>query len=82
MKTNIPWSFLKQTPPGSKGLIPGVGMRYIHRPADGIRCEQIHVDVGTGDWQGRAVMRILRDRSKKSGWSRPDLVSYDWNDFE
>ena len=76
-KTNIPWAFLKETPEGKIGIIPGVGFRFAHRKMP-MRVPVIVVDLGTGpDWPGRAMLRIIRDQSLKSGWSRPHLVAYD-----
>jgi hypothetical protein len=79
-KTTIPWAMLKDTPAPSKGLIPGVGLRFVHHPNNGMTVERIFVDVGTHNGVP-AMMRILRDRSLKSGWTRPDLVLRKQDDF-
>lgn len=75
----IPWYWLKQTPQGARGIIPGVGIRYVHRPARPGHVHQILVDVGTGQgWMGRGVLRLLPE---KGGWGKPHLVAYDGEDF-
>lgn len=64
----IDWGWLKQTPPRSRGLIPGLGLRFTHLPASLMQCEQILVDNGTED------IRIIKDSRKKSGWTKPHPI--------
>jgi len=70
VKTQIPWAWLKDTPIGSAGLIPSVGMRYEHRAATIMSVEQIIVRNGNTDF------RVLRERSKKSGWGKPHEINH------
>ena len=70
MKTGIPWWWLKQTPVGSSGLIPQIGMRYEHRERTVMCCEHIIVRNGSTDF------RVIRDDSKKSGWSAPHVINH------
>ena len=73
MKTDIPWSWLKATPPGSAGRIPGLGLSYRHLPATLMRMEQVLVANGEED------LRVVKAPRNRSGWTAPHRVSHDNN---
>lgn len=65
--TNIPWVWLKETPPGKRGLVPGLGIRFNHLAADWQHVERIFVEVAPGK-----TLRVMRKGEK---WTRPDLCA-------
>lgn len=65
MKIKIDWAWLKETPPGSTGVVPGLGMRYEHRPGSSHVVEHIAI------LNGNSELRVQRAPRNKSGWSAP-----------
>lgn len=64
----IPWAWLKATPPGTWGVIPQCGLSFYHTPGDALRAEAIVVDGGD---------TCLAIQPRGSRWTRPAALGFD-----
>lgn len=58
----LPWDWLKQTPTGSWGIIPGLGLRFYHVTPTAVQGRGIWVDNGD-EW--------VTIRPTATSWTRP-----------
>jgi hypothetical protein len=71
MNAKVPWAWLKETPEGSRGIVPGLGMSYYHPRRDALRAAGIYLDNGK-EWI--AVQRTTK------GWTQPARVNKEEGD--
>jgi hypothetical protein len=71
MKAKVPWAWLKETPEGSRGIVPGLGMSYYHPRRDALRGAGIYLDNGD-EW-------IAVQRTGK-GWTQPARINKEAED--
>lgn len=65
----IDWAWLKQTPEGTWGLIPGVGLRFYHPHRSAVQCSAIYVDNGTECFS-------IQPRNGGKSWSRVATLGF------
>ena len=71
MKVTIPWAWLKETPEGSNGIVPRLGMSYYHPRRDALRGAGIYLDNGD-EW--------IAVQKTKNGWTKPARISKESSD--